>query len=85
VALRVARHSGQAGSDSRPSETVLLAVLHKQLAHDNILEFLGVAERMGVIVCIVTKWHTDDAITYLNNPANHSDLPKLVCSSTLDH
>lgn len=81
----MARYSGQAGPDSRPSETVLLAVLHKQLAHDNILEFLGVVEQMGVIVCIVTKWHTDDAITYLNNPANHSDLPKLVCSSTLDH
>ena len=86
VALRVARRSGAAPDSPTPRlKNALLAVLHKQLVHDNVLGFLGVVERMGDL-CIVMPWcDKGNAVSYLESPANHSHLQNLVCESPTAH
>jgi len=80
VSVRVAQHfrHGTGMDSSKRSENVLLAVMHKQLKHENILEFIGVVERMGD-VCIVTAWHDEgDALSYLRDPYHHKHVPALM-------
>lgn len=62
-------------------ENAVLAVLHKQLVHENILAFLGVVEHKDL--GIVTPWHEEgDAFSYLEHDSRrHSHIPTLVSSA----
>jgi hypothetical protein len=73
VALRLPQNT-------TPRSTAVLAVLHKQLVHENILAFLGVVEHTDL--GIVTAWHKEgDAFSYLDDDSQrHSHVPTLVSS-----
>ena len=80
VALRVAQHSG---ATLHCLENALLAVLHKQLVHDNVLGFLGVVEYNNDLRIVMPWYDEGDAVSYLESPDNQSHTPNLVCSCSL--